>query len=857
MNERTELHCHTKMSEMIGLSDVKELIRKAREMGMPAIAITDNDTVQAFPEAFREWWNTLCEDDEDDGIKVLFGIETSLVDDQNAVVMNDIGQSLDTDYVMTRRMTGHKIIIIPTSLKGMKILYELISEVSFNSSDSSLKIPKSLLAEKREELFIGSCAQNGDVSRAVFENQADESIRKLVGFYDFVEVEPVDNYIYVLGQSPGKENLTQEEVKENIKRIVQIGDEESVPVIASANVYYVNKADVDAFKVLRYARGFKDSKGWKAKHHLMSAKELLTEFYFMGEEAAKAVVIDNPNRIAAELAVVQPVSPKKQYPIYPNANLILENLCYEKAHELYGDKLPNEVKKRLEFELSGIKKNEYASLYMIAYELVKKSNEAGYLVGSRAGCGASVVSYLVGISEANPLPAHYICRNCGYTDFEVSNIRGFYPGDAGADLPDRKCPICGEKLSKDGYDIPVETFLGFYLDKEPDFDLNFAGEYQREAQRSLTEIEGVGKICRAGTVGTLSERLARAYANKYFKDRRSGRKKESIKKVADKLVGVKKLDGLHPSGIVVVPDGIDVSAYTPLLPGEFDEIPSTQIEYHPALDGALLKMDVIGHNSPSFLKHLFEKTGVDPRDICIDDKRVMSLFSSTEVLGLDPEKISGVTVGTLGDPEYGYAKTRSLLELIRPKRFSDILKVSNMMHGTNSWDGNAEEIVKEGVARFSDCIASRDDIMLYLTSKGLNREDAFKIMEYVCKGWRKYGLKEEWIAAMRKADVPEWYIQSCEKIWYLFPKAHGVHYALTSWRLLYYKLYYPEAFYDGWLKYWAKVDRNFVEKGYDYAKEKYEELWKKDKRKMGYRMKDLMDDLLVVMEMYARGVHLE
>ncbi len=1029
MNERSELHCHTKMSEMSGLADVRELIQKAKEMGMPAIAITDNDTVQAFPEAFREWWR----DDHDDSVKVLFGVEASMVDDQDAVVMNDKGQSFDSDFVvidtettglspvsdkiieigavrisggkivdvfstfvnpgihipemiteltgisdemiddsdsievvlpklmefchdavlvthnapfdmafvrenlkhistsedftiidtlnlarmlldikrhtlsevaeylkipvtnlhraaddaeltarvflrlidilekqsittlqeaadysvknfaMTRHMISHKVIVIPTSLEGMRDLYNIISEVNILSFDSYLKIPKSMLVEKREGLCIGCCAQRGEVSQAIFDNQSDEYIRKIIGFYDFLEVEPVDNYIWVLSQSPKIENLTADQVKENIKRVVKIGEEEAVPVVASSNVYYVNKDDIDAFKVLRHASGFKDSHGWKAKHHLMSAKELLKEFDFLGEETARELVINNPNRVAAELGVVQPISPEKQYPVYPDAYLKLKDICYKKANEIYGNKLPKEVKTRIEYELNGIKQNDFASLYMISYELVKKSNDAGYLVGSRGCSGASFVSFLAGITDTNPLPAHYLCKGCKYTDFNVIRIKGYRRGDLGVDLPNKKCPVCGSMLSKAGFDLPVETFLGFNLDKEPNFDMNFAAEYQHEAQCSVCEIDGVGEICRAGTIESLSERKSRAYAEKYFKEKKSRRSKDSILKVADKLVGVRRCNGVHPGGIIAMPKGVDICEYTPVGDCCYDGMPQTLIEYH-SLDGKLLKIDVLGHNAPSLLKYLSDETGIDPRDIQFgEDKKVLSLFSSTEALGICPADIKGITVGTVGIPEYGLCALK-LMELIRPKRSSDIIKISSMMHGTQVWNENAEIIVQENPQLFSECIASRDDIMLYLLSKGFEREEAFKIMEYVRKGKARYGLKEEWLSNMRKAGVPEWYISSCEKIMYLFPKSHCAHYSLMSWRMLYYKLYYPEAFYRGWAKYYDA--ESLLEKGYEYASTEYDKLAKKNPSRLGWNQIERMDDCLVIIEMHARGIHL-
>ena len=1046
MKNRVELHCHTKMTEMEGLVDVRELIKKAKKMGMPAIAITDKGNVQAFPRAYDEWIRISAEYDGDDrySAKVLFGLEAFVVNDQNIIVMNEKGQFFDTDYVvvdlettgfspvsdriiefgairisegmikdtfscfvnpgmhipdkiveltgitnemvseadsieavlprflefsknavlvahnapfdlsfirenmirtginedftvidtlklsrmllkdlnrhtlskvasslnipignlhrasddaeltakvflrflgmiremnitslqelsryseknyfMTRRMPGYKIIIIATNTEGIKNLYDLISEVSLESFDSFLKIPRSLLEEKREGLIIGSCAQGGDVGRAVFGDSSDDSddnVRKLINFYDFVEVEPVDNYIYVLGQSPKRDDRINEEIKGNIKRIVEICQEESVPVVASSNVYYLEKSDVDAFKVLRHAVGFRDSMGWKAKHHLMSTEEMLAEFDFLGKETAETIVTDNPNRIVEGIDVLHPISPAKCYPGYPKASQVLETKCYEKACELYGEKLPEEVKGRIEYEMEGIKRDTnryFSSLYMITHELVKKSHEAGYTVGARGCSGASLVAFLMGITETNPLPPHYICKKCRHTDFIVSDIKGFKTEDIGFDLPDSKCPVCGEYMDKDGYDIPVETFLGLNLDKEPDFDLNFSADYQKEAQKSVVSIDGVGTICRAGTIVTVPDHLALKYASKYFKENKSKRKPESIKRVAEKLVGVKRAEGVHPGGIVVVPKGIDITQYTPVLPSLFDPIadpiPRTQIEYHD-FDGKLLKLDILGHDAPTFLRKLRDQTGVDPLKIPVIDKGVMSLFSNTKSLGIDPDQIGGVRIGTLGGGEFGSEFARKVIEDVKPRNFSDLIRITGLCHGMNTWFNNAEQLLTDGIP-VHEWIAHRDDIMLFLQSKGVDRDQAFKIMEWIRmgRGSRK-GLPAEYIDVMKNHDVPDWYIRSCEKIQYLFPKAHSAAYTLTSLRLLYYKLYYPEAFYRIWMEFASEIDRDFVHNGPDYARYVFEELKKKNPNKLGYRQQRKLYEILVVLEMHARGV---
>ncbi len=842
MNVRSELHCHTKMSKMSGVADVKELIRTAKEMGMPAIAITDNETVQAFPAAFYEW--DALSRNNGGGIKVLFGVEAGLIDDIDAIVMNNRDQSV---------LTPHRVIIIASSQEGIKNMYELISISDFDYSEKFPGIPMSEFEKYRKGVIIGDCAQNGDVSRAVFENRSDEDIKKLMSFYDFIEVGPVENYIYVTGRSTGSGYLSTEDVKESIKRIVKLGKEVSVPVIASSDVHYVKKSDRDAFCILRHATGFRDMKSRKAKHHLMTTEEMLGEFSFLGDEAEE-IVIDNPNIFAEKLGVVLPINNSKNYPEYPNADKLLRKLCYRRAHDIYGKTLPGAVESRIEFEIGVIKKNGFASLYMIAYEIVKKSNEAGYVVGSRGPSGASFVSFLLGIMETNPLPAHYRCKKCGYVDFDVSGIDGFHTGDTGIDLPDAVCPNCKEVLVKDGYDLPVETFLGLHLDREPDFDFNLAGDYQLEAQQGVLDIEGIGDICRAGTISTVSKRLAMNYVKKYCKDKKLKMSMDKLSKVSEKLVGIRRGDDIHPGGIIPVPKGTDICSYTPVTAGLSDGIPKTQIEYH-FLDGSLLKLDLLGHSTPAFLKYFSDETGKDPVTVPMEDGKVMSLFSGIEALGVNPDMIGGVEVGTLGVPEFGYNSVRNALEFIRPKRFSDIIRISGMMHGT--WECDPLELIREKGVSISDFICTRDDIMLYLIDKGVDREKAFRIMEWVRKGKASYDFREEWAEELLEKGVPDWYKKLFENIMYLFPKAHSAGYTLMSWRILYYKLYYPEAFYKGWLKYYAhEINEDFAKQGYDFARNEFEALSITNHKKMGYRQQDKLDDLLVVMEMYARGVHL-
>lgn len=543
----------------------------------------------------------------------------------------------------------------------------------------------------------------------------------------------------------------------------------------------------------------------------------------------------------------------KNYPIYPEVDYKLQGLCYKKAYELYGRKLPVEVMSRIENELNAIKENGYSSLYMIARELVEKSNEAGYMVGARGCSGASIVSFLLGITEVNPFPPHYICHGCGYTDFEIRDIKTFCAGDVGIDLPDRKCPICGMKLCKDGYDIPIETFLGKEFNKEPDFDLIFAGEYQSEAVHELKKIDGIGAVCRPGTLNTIQYRKATKCTKKHFKDNKIATESGAISEISEKLVGARQGDAINPSAVIIVPVGTDISEYTPIIKGKHDDVPSAQIENH-NLEGSLLKLDILEHNMFSIMKYLQDKTGVNPIDIPLEDKRIMSLFSDISELGVDTRMLPDVNVGTLGDPEFGCGFARRIIEKICPKRFSDIMRIFGMLHGTGALIDSSGQLLGDNLDHFPHGIACRDDIMLQLMYRGIDREDAFRIMEYVRTGRTQYGLKKDWIEKMSKAGIPHWYIQSCEKIRYLLPRAHCAYYTLMSWRLLYYKLYYPEAFYDAWVNYGAtKITIKHIQKGYDYLRDKYEKQPFRDKEIYKYEH-DKRDQLLVAMEMYARGV---
>ena len=858
MNIRSELHCHTKMSKMAGITDIKELIRAAKNMGMPAIAITDNDTVQAYPDAFKELLNLLSADDAADGLKVLFGVEVSLVDDIDITDSNEKNKNINNLHdpnEMTKEnvnlidgLKTNRAIMLATCPKGIRNINKMISLAIWDSSRNITKMPLSLLKEHRDGLIIGSCAQAGDVSDAVFKAQREKDIKKLMSFYDFIEVEPVDNYVYVLKQSSQSEGLSKEDIKNKIKQLLRLANEVSVPIIASANVFYLKKSDKEAFRVIRHIEGYdEEAKEQESKHHLMSTEEMLEEFDFLGE-TARGIVIDNPNAIVENLGVLQPFSPSRDYPEYPEAEKLLQELSYGRAQEIYGKVLPEEVKARIDQELEGIINNGFSSIYMIAFELVKRSNKDGYIVGSRGASGSSFISFLLGITETNPLPAHYICKNCGHVDFIDYTIDSFYAGDVGMDLPDKTCPKCGERLLKDGYDLPVEPFLGVNLDKEPDFDFNFSGDYQNKAQESLTSIDGIGEIYRPGTTATVSQRLALRYVTDFCEKYKLQKTKDEISELTKKIVGIKRGDRVHPGGVFAIPKGTDIYSYSPVTPNTYDEIPKTQIDYT-ALDGILLKLDLLSHNLPTALKYLYDATGINPETISLEDKKVLNLFSGTDSLGVKPDLIDEVNVGTLGIPEYGNQTIREMFEFFKPKRFSDIIRILGIAHST--WDCDPLDLIITENIPLSEFICNRDDIMIYLTDKGLDRERSFNIMESVRKGiWQK--KSKAYIDDLRASGISDSYIGLFDKIEYLFPKAHCANYALLSWRLLYYKLYYPEAFYNAWFKYIANESvKEYLNTGYDDIRGIYE----KQQNDIETDPEEL-DDFLVLMEMNSRGINL-
>ena len=548
---------------------------------------------------------------------------------------------------------------------------------------------------------------------------------------------------------------------------------------------------------------------------------------------------------------ISPVRPDKCPPVIPDSDKTLREICYNRAHEIYGEDLPEVVVERLERELHSIISNGFAVMYIIAQKLVWKSNEDGYLVGSRGSVGSSFVATMAGITEVNPLRPHYYCPKCHYSDFDSDYVKP-YAGRAGCDMPDRNCPVCGEKLKKDGFDIPFETFLGFKGNKEPDIDLNFSGDYQGNAHRYTEVIFGKGQTYRAGTIGTLADKTAFGYVKNYYEERGERKRTCEINRIVQGCVGVRRTTGQHPGGIIVLPLGEEIDSFTPVQHPANDmttDIITTHFDYH-SIDHNLLKLDILGHDDPTMIRMLEDLTGVDAQTIPLDNQEVMSLFRSTEALGITPEQLGGCPLGSLGIPEFGTDFVIQMLVDTKPQSFSDLVRISGLSHGTDVWLGNAQTLIEEGKATISTAICTRDDIMIYLIGKGLDSELSFTIMESVRKG---KGLKPEWEEEMLRHDVPDWYIWSCKKIKYMFPKAHAAAYVMMAFRIAWYKIFYPLAYYAAYFSIRASAFSYELMCLGQEKLEHYLDDYKKRGDSLSKKEQDSLKDMKIVQEMYARG----
>ena len=751
---------------------------------------------------------------------------------------------------MIRKMPTYHIIIIAKNDVGRVNLYRLVSESNLTYFARRPRIPKSLLSQYREGLIIGSACEAGELYQALLRGVPDTEIHKIVDFYDYLEIQPLGNNAFMLRDEKSPVN-SEEELMDLNRRIVGLGEQYNKPVCATCDVHFLDPEDEVYRRIIMSSKGFKDADD-QAPLYLRTTDEMLREFEYLGSDKAEEVVITNTRKIAAMCERIEPVRPDKCAPVIPNSDETLRSICYNKAHEMYGENLPKIVVDRLERELNSIISNGFAVMYIIAQKLVWKSNEDGYLVGSRGSVGSSLVATMSGITEVNPLSPHYYCTNCHYYDFDSEEVRKF-AGMAGCDMPDKNCPVCGEPLKKDGFDIPFETFLGFKGDKEPDIDLNFSGEYQSRAHTYTEVIFGKGQTFRAGTIGTLADKTAYGYVKGYYEDRGVRKRRCEIDRIVGGCVGVRRTTGQHPGGIIVLPHGEEIYSFTPVQHPADDmttRTVTTHFDYH-SIDHNLLKLDILGHDDPTMIRMLQDLTGQDPvKDFPLDSKEVMSLFQNTSALGIEPEDIGGCKLGALGIPEFGTDFAMQMLIDAQPKYFSDLVRISGLSHGTDVWLGNAQTLIQEGKATIQTAICTRDDIMVYLIGMGLEEGLAFTIMESVRKG---KGLKDEWIKEMTDHGVPDWYIWSCKKIKYMFPKAHAAAYVMMAWRIAYCKVFYPLAYYAAFFSIRAS--------GFSYVlmcqgREKLEYHladYKKRMDTLSKKEQDTLRDMRIVQEMYARG----
>ena len=763
--------------------------------------------------------------------------------------VNELGRT-STDYV--RKTPSYHAIVLAKNDVGRVNLYKLISASHLQYFNRRPKVPKSLILENREGLILGSACEAGELYRALLRGAPQAEIADIVNFYDYLEIQPNGNNAFMIDSDKSDhENIhSMEDIQEINKKICDLGEEFHKPVCATCDVHFLDPEDEVYRRIIMAGNGFKDADS-QAPLYLRTTEEMLAEFEYLGSDKAREVVIDNTNLIADMVDSIDPVRPDKCPPVIENSDQTLTDICYRRAHEIYGEVLPDIVEKRLEKELHSIITNGFAVMYIIAQKLVWKSVEDGYLVGSRGSVGSSFVANMAGITEVNSLSPHYYCKKCHYYDFDSPEVKA-YAGKAGCDMPDKICPNCGEKLVKDGFDIPFETFLGFKGDKEPDIDLNFSGEYQSKAHKYTEVIFGYGQTFRAGTIGTLAEKTAYGYVMKYYEERGIHKRRCEIERIAEGCTGVRRSTGQHPGGIVVLPLGEEINSFTPVQHPANDmttDIVTTHFDYH-KIDHNLLKLDILGHDDPTMIRMLQDLTGIDPTKIPLDDKDVMSLFQNTDALGVKPEDILGCKLGSLGIPEFGTDFAMQMLIDTQPTSFSDLVRIAGLSHGTDVWLGNAQTLIEEGKATISTAICTRDDIMIYLMQMGVEAGLSFTIMESVRKG---KGLKDEWIATMKEHNVPDWYIWSCKKIKYMFPKAHAAAYVMMAWRIAYCKVNYPLAYYAAF--YSIRADC-FSYELMCQGKEHLEAVladYNRRKDELSKKEQDSIRDLRIVQEMYARG----
>ncbi len=741
------------------------------------------------------------------------------------------------------------IILLAKNKAGLKNLYQLISLSNLKYFKRVPIIPKSELIAHREGLIIGSACEAGELFRAVADHKDWEELKRIASFYDYLEIQPICNNRFMLREGAVR---SEEELRDFNRTIVRLGEELGKRVVATGDVHFQEPEDEVYRHILLASKKFPDANA-PLPIYFRTTDEMLREFEYLGKEKAYEVVVTNTRAIADQIENIELLPKGKLFPPrLENSREDLNRLVWDKVHELYGDEPPKLIKDRLDIELGGIL-GKYDVVYMSAQKLVQRSLECGYLVGSRGSVGSSLVAYMSGITEVNSLPPHYRCPKCRHSEFITDGSYG-----CGADMPDKNCPECGTKYVKDGFDIPFETFLGFGGGKVPDIDLNFSGEYQARAHRHAIEMFGETQVFRAGTIGTLAEKTAFGFVKKYLEENGIQSGAAEIDRLTAGCVGVRRTTGQHPGGLVVVPDDLEIEDFCPVqhpADAEDSDTITTHFEYH-CMEDNLLKLDMLGHDDPTMIRMLEDLTGVNARTIPLDDPDTMSIFTSSKVLGFENDDLLGPT-GAVAIPEFNTRFTRQMLIDTQPKDFNTLVRLSGFSHGTDVWLGNARELIVSGTASVLETVGCRDDIMLYLISMGLDPKMSFKIMEAVRKGKvKKGGFQDGWVEAMQEHDVPEWYIESLAKIGYLFPKAHAVAYVMMAFRIAWFKVHEPLAFYATFFTVRAKAfDAEYCCAGLDAVKRKIREI--ENNKDASAVEQDLMTTLEVCYEFYRRGFHFD
>ena len=827
--KRVELHVHTTMSAMDAVIPVEKLIKTAAAWNWSAVAITDHGVIQAFPNAAITA-EKLAKQGKP--IKIIYGMEGYLINDPK------------------QKFANH-VIILAKNKRGLENLYKLISISQIKFMHYRPRIPKSLLSDLREGLIIGSACEAGELIRAITAGKDDTELEAIAKFYDYLEIQPIHNNTFLI-RSDDFPTITDDEDLRNINRkVAELAKRLGKPLVATTDAHFLNKEDSICRAVLMHSKGYTDADK-QPPLYLRTTEEMFAEFDYLDEATAYEAIITNPNKIAESVEVLKPIPDGLYSPQVPGAEEEIRQTSYAKARRLYGENLPALVEARLEQELKPIIAHGFAGLYMIAQRLVKKSNDDGYLVGSRGSVGSSFVATLTGITEVNPLPPHYRCPKCQYSKFFTAGEVG-----CGYDLPNATCPVCGYPLIKDGHDIPFAVFLGFDGDKVPDIDLNFSGEYQSTAHKYTEVLFGKHNVYRAGTISTVAEKTSFGLVKRYFDDRGQKKHGSFIAKIAAGCQGAKRTTGQHPAGIMVVPRDMDIHYFTPIqYPADNKDASTTttHFDYH-SISSRLVKLDILGHVDPTMIRMLENLTHRDPKTIPLDDKPTLSLFNSTDALGVSAGQL-GTKSGTYGLPEFRTSFTRQMIDDTHPDCFSDLVRISGFSHGTDVWLGNAQDLIRQGTCTLKNAISARDDIMMYLIHHGVDALKSFKTMESVRKG---KGIKPDDLNDLKAHDVPDWYIDSCQKIKYLFPRAHATAYVMMAYRIAYCKVHYPLAYYAAYFsKRTEEFDANEVIKGQQYVKRKLQELEDlADERKLDIKEGDRLADYQVVYEFFLRGYSFE